>query len=121
MARPRQSAARGPVPTAWPDFNRFCWLRYGTGRTWPDCEPEPISSSYWFDHDLGDSMNATGLDRLTAGPLPWGEFQASARSFFRDRAARRFTRRRLRKAVDAYHRGIARLVTGPSPAPKCVR
>lgn len=65
-------------------FLRYCWRKYGTGRTEPDPNPAPLDCF----GELTEDLVASDLDvpvRKGKGewPLPWPEFNERAKRFFR--------------------------------------
>lgn len=82
--------AFGP-PSDPAGFLRYCWRRYGTGRTEADIPHWPHESSSRRlaanpTNDVAQDLRAVGLDEL---PVPGRAFNCAAREFFRLRFLRK--------------------------------
>lgn len=76
-----------PPPKEPAGFLRYCWRKFGTGRTEPDPDPAPLD--VWSDTELAEDLYRAGVDPHVSGwPDSWPEFNKRAKLFFRRRAIR---------------------------------
>lgn len=113
-----------PPPTDPAEFLRYCWRKYGTGRTEPDCERArlDVDDPYlWEDLEAAGCGSCPSVRSTNGGrrrlswrpcfdpdgtPLPWPEFRRAAAAFFQQRARRKAVHRRVRSSFEGVDQAV---------------